>query len=342
MMLPPLLRVLLWPISPLYGQLVRLRVCLYEKGILKRRRLAKPVISVGNLTVGGTGKTPMVIWLAQRLMAEGKRVGILSRGYKGSGSTSDEIELMKSRLQVPNAGFHPPGNSGAIFGVGANRFEQGKHLEASVDVFVLDDGFQHLALARDVDILLVDASQPLARQALLPTGRLREPVSAMARADILIFTRTETVSGSSAAIEKFQDFPVFSAATRLIGFRRLGHGSAIIPLEQIGAGPFYAFCGIGNPRAFFQDLQNWNLPLTERCEFPDHHRYDARDASELEEAARRAGAKALLTTEKDAQNLHSVEFSAMPVFIVLVELEISKADALLALVREKIESRVAA
>ena len=329
MTLPPLLRVLLWPLSLLYGQITRLRVWLYDKQILKQKRLSKPVISVGNLTVGGTGKTPMVIWLAERLLAEGHRVGILSRGYKGNPGTSDEIELMKSHLQ-----------DHAIFGVGANRYEQGKRLECDVDIFLLDDGFQHLPLARDLDILLIDASQPLARQMLLPAGRLREPVSAMSRADILVFTRTETVAGTSAAIEKFQDFPVFSASTRLLGFRRLRADQQALSSDEIGSGPFYAFCGIGNPRAFFQDLQNWSLPLADRCEFPDHHHYDARDARELEEAAGRAGANALLTTEKDAQNLSDVRFTSAPVFIALIDLEIPKADALLSLVRAKISSRV--
>lgn len=330
MTLPPLLRALLWPFSLLYGEMGRLRASLYAQKVFKQKRLGKPVISVGNLTVGGTGKTPMVIWLAERLLAQGNRVGILSRGYKGSDGTSDEIELMKHRLQERT-----------VFGVGGDRYEQGKRLEASVDVFVLDDGFQHLQLARDVDILLIDASQPLARQALLPTGRLREPVSAMGRADILVFTRTETVSGTTAALEKLQDFPVFSAATRLLGFRRLGPDMQVLSTEQIGAGPFYAFCGIGNPLAFFQDLQNWKLPVVDRCEFADHHRYDARDGRELEEAAHRAGAKALLTTEKDAQNLKSVPFATTPVYIALIDMDIAKAEALLALVKEKIELRVA-
>jgi tetraacyldisaccharide 4'-kinase len=329
MTLSPFARLLLWPLSLLYGEIGRLRAWLYAKGVFKQKRLGKPVISIGNLTVGGTGKTPMVIWLAERLLAEGHRVGILSRGYKGGGGTSDEVELMKRRLA-----------NRAQFGVGANRFEQGKRLEPSVDVFVLDDGFQHLALARDVDILLLDATQPLARQTLLPTGRLREPLSAMARADILIFTRTETVPGTSAAIEKLQAFPVFPAATRLMGFRRLSDSVETAPAEQIGPGPFYAFCGIGNPRAFFQDLQNWRLPLVERCEFADHHRYDARDARELEEAAHRAGAKALLTTEKDAQNLSDARFAEMPVYIAVIELQIGKGDALLSLVRSKLESRL--
>ncbi len=331
MTLPPSVRPLLWPLSMLYGQVARLRAWLYAHGFLKQQQLNRPVISVGNLTVGGTGKTPMVLWLAERLLAEGKRVAILSRGYKGNAGTSDEIELMKFRLQQR-----------VLFGVGADRIEQGRKLQASVDVFLLDDGFQHLRLARDVNILLIDVAQPLARQTMLPTGRLREPLSAMNRADILVFTRSETVPGTGPAIERFQGYPVFSAATRLLGFRRLGAGGQVLRPEDIGAGPFYAFCGIGNPRAFFRDLQNWQITLKGQCEFPDHHRYDARDARELEEAARRAGAKAMITTEKDAQNLAGVSFAEFQLYLATIDLEISKESMLLNLIREKLETRKSA
>ena len=329
MTLPPLLRLALWPLSALYGEVVRVRATLYQKGILKRHQLSRPVISVGNLTVGGTGKTPMVIWLAERFLAEGKRVGILSRGYKGDGGTSDEIELMRYRLK-----------NQPLFGVGADRFANGKRLESGVDLFLLDDGFQHLQLARDADILLMDASQPLARQQMLPTGRLREPLSAMTRADILVFTRSETVPGTAAALERFPEFPVFSASTRLLGFRRAGAGVHTLPLEEIGAGPFYGFCGIGNPKAFFRDLQNWKLSVASQCEFPDHHRYDQRDARELEAAARSAGAKALLTTEKDAQNLEGVTFSEIPVYVAVIDFQIVREETLLNLLREKMAARI--
>jgi tetraacyldisaccharide 4'-kinase len=329
MTLPPMLRLLLWPLSVLYGQVVRFRAALYAHGFLRRRRLNRPVISVGNLTVGGTGKTPMVIWLAERFLAEGKRVAILSRGYKGTGGTSDEIELMKFRLKNRPA-----------FGVGPDRFANGKKLESSVDLFVLDDGFQHLQLARDADILLIDTSQPLARQPMLPTGRLREPMSAMTRADVLVFTRTETVPGTNAAVEQFQDFPVFSAATRLLGFNRIGAGILLLTREEIGEGPFYAFCGIGNPKAFFRDLENWEVRVAGQCEFADHHRYDQRDARELQAAARSAGAQALLTTEKDAQNLPVVTFSEMPVYVAVIDLEIAREEVLLNLLRVKIAARV--
>src|SRR5437764_1601816 len=207
----PLLRILLWPLSLLYGGAVRLRVLLYQKGWLKQKRLKGIVLSVGNLTVGGTGKTAMVIWLAEKFLAEGKRVAILSRGYRGANGTSDEIELMKFRLQ-----------GRVSFGVGKNRFAEGHRLESQqpIDVFILDDGFQHLQLARDLDILLMDVSRPLARESLLPAGWLREPLAAMSRANLIVFTRAESASGTLEAIGKLNQYPVFAASTRLPGFRR--------------------------------------------------------------------------------------------------------------------------
>jgi len=331
MTLPPWLRLLLWPASVIYGDLSRLRARLYAQGTLKTKRLSAPVISVGNLTVGGTGKTPMVIFLAERLLAEGKRVGILARGYKGAAGTSDEIELMKFRLQ-----------DRVMFGVGPDRYEQGHQLEAKgVDIFLLDDGFQHLPLFRDVNILLMDASQPLGRESLLPAGHLREPVSAMDRADLLVITRLEASPATLATIEKLQDYPVFSAVTRLLGFRRLGAGTQLLSTQEIGAGPFYAFCGIGNPKAFVHDLKTWNIPVAQSSEFPDHHRYDQRDALELEQVARSSGAKAFVTTEKDAQNLSGVSFVEFPVFIAVIEMELPQQDAFFGFIRERLSARSA-
>ena len=263
MSLSPLVRMLLWPLSLLYGAIVWFRVWLYAKGLLKQKRLKAPVVSVGNLTVGGTGKTPMVIWIAERLIADGKHVAILSRGYRGTNGTSDEIQLMKFRLQGRVA-----------FGVGKDRFVEGQRLEAqqSIDVFLLDDGFQHLQLARDLDILLMDASRRLAGESLLPAGCLREPLSAMSRANILVFTRTENMSGAVDAIQKLNQYPVFAAATQLLGFRRLGGELTLLSASEIGAGPFFAFCGLGNPDAFFRDLRDWGLTVCGQLSFPDHYR----------------------------------------------------------------------
>jgi tetraacyldisaccharide 4'-kinase len=314
MNVPPLIRVLLRPLSVLYGVFVRLRVWLYRSGWLKQKRLKGAVISVGNLTVGGTGKTPMVIWLAEKFLADGKRVAILSRGYRGTNGTSDEVEVMKFRLQ------------GRIsFGVGKDRFAEGQSLESRepIDVFLLDDGFQHLKLARDLDILLMDASRPLHGESLLPAGPLREPVSAMSRANVVVFTRTETMPGTNEAIGKLTQFPVFAATTKLLGFRRFGGGIPLQQAAEIGGGPFFAFCGLGNPNAFLRDLRTWGLPLCGHAIFPDHYRYTARDISEIKQVAKQAGANALVTTEKDAQNLSGLHFEETPVYVSVIDVAVS-------------------
>jgi tetraacyldisaccharide 4'-kinase len=314
MNVPPLLRRLLWPLSVFYGAGVRARVWLYAKRWFKQKRLKATVISVGNLTVGGTGKTPMVIWLAEKFLADEKRVAILSRGYRGSNGTSDEIELMKFRLQ-----------GRVSFGVGKNRFAEGRRLESqhSIDVFLLDDGFQHLELARNLDILLMDASRPLAGESLLPAGRLREPLAAMSRANLIVFTRAETASGTLEAIGKLHQYPVFAASTRLLGFRRFGGESSLLGANEIGPGPFFAFCGLGNPDAFFRDLGNWGLAVCGQAIFPDHHHYTQREMLAVKQAGKRVGAQAFVTTEKDAQNLDGLKFEEAPLYVAAIDVVVT-------------------
>jgi tetraacyldisaccharide 4'-kinase len=330
MNLAPLARVVLWPLSVLYAAIVKLRASLYEKGVLRSKRLHTPVISVGNLTLGGTGKTPMVIWLAERFLAQGKRVAILTRGYKGSDGTSDEIELMKSRL-----------GKRVQFGVGPDRYAQGFRLQqAGVDIFLLDDGFQHLQLARDVNILLLDSSRPAENDRLLPAGRLREPLSAMSRADLLVFTRTETNPGTDTAIGKLQNAAVFAAQTRLLGFRKFAAASQqLLTASDLGPGPFYAFCGIGNPGAFVADLVHWGLSIAGKQAFPDHHRYSDSEAAELLEAVHHADAVALITTEKDAHNLSDIAFQDFPVYIAIIDLVVIQENSFLAAIHQQLASR---
>jgi tetraacyldisaccharide 4'-kinase len=327
-----LAQAILWPLSLLYGVAVLARVRAYACGQLKPNRLRAAVVSVGNLTVGGVGKTPMVLWLAEKFIAQGRRVAILTRGYRGSDGTSDEVELLRSRLKER-----------AVVAVGADRFVIGSELEArrAVDIFILDDGFQHLQLARDVDILLMDSSRSLTGESLLPAGLLREPISAMGRADALVFTRAETQQGIAAAVSQLNSYPVFTAATRLLGFRRLGSSdAALLTAEQIGAGPFFAFCGLGNPQQFFRDLETWKSSVNGQSIFPDHHKYSAADAAKLERAAEAANARALITTEKDAKNLAGVTLQGYPVFVAVIDIEVSQEEDFLSLIHSKIARRV--
>jgi tetraacyldisaccharide 4'-kinase len=340
------LRILLWPASVLYGFAVRIRLRLYASGVLTQKRLKAAVISVGNLSVGGTGKTPFVIWLAEKLLDQGKRVAILTRGYRGTGDSSDEAELMRSRLQnrVP-------------IGVGKDRFAQGQRLESKqgVDVFLLDDGFQHLQLARDADLVLMDASSEVGGEVsidgtgpelsqsraplLLPAGPMREPLSSLNRSSALILTRVPAAACATAAVSRVRNLPVFTASTRLRGFQRFNETDSVFSRDDLGSGPFFAFCGIGNPKAFVRDLIRWSIVPVGRLFFSDHHKYSPRDAQMIERAAVEAGAKALITTEKDYWNLRNVQFSELSVYIVIIDLQVPGESQLLALVGAAIAAR---
>jgi tetraacyldisaccharide 4'-kinase len=325
---PRPVRILLYPFSRVFGRCVSLRKSWYARGWLKSKRLDATVVSVGNLTTGGTGKTPMVLWLAEKFLSEGKKVAILSRGYRGSGGTSDEVDLLRHRL-----------GDRVKFGVGSNRYENGHLLQSreKIDVFILDDGFQHLQLARDLDIVMLDGSHKLQNEWLLPAGLLREPIAAVRRADVLIVTRK-----FERPIVEAGDphrFCIFYGQTRLLGFRRLGaKEKPPLYLSEIGPGPFLAFCGIGNPDGFFADLDRWHVPAAERKAFLDHHKYSRRDVSHLEREATRIKATGLVTTEKDAQNLASCTFQ-LPVWVAVIDLVFTAESELIAAIDRILDSR---
>lgn len=327
MNVPPSLRAFLWPASKIYGAIVECRLWLYKRGILKSRRLRGAVISVGNLTVGGTGKTPMVIWLAAKFLADGKRVAILTRGYRGTGGSSDEVDLMKERL-----------GPRVRFGVGQNRYSNGRRLEQQepVDIFLLDDGFQHLQLGRDIDIVMLDGTRQLKNENVLPAGKLREPMAGCERADLLVVHRKAEFLPAEARDSR--TFSIFYSQTQLLGFQPVGGTGSMECVSEIGAGPFYAFCGIGNPKAFLDDLARWQVPLVGHDFFRDHHRYSASDAKGLEQAARKLGAVALVTTEKDKQNLKDAGFE-MPVHVAVIGLQVRSGSEFVAILERKLSER---
>jgi tetraacyldisaccharide 4'-kinase len=312
----PLLRLALLPFSCVFGGIALARARLYRAGIFRQRRLPGIVISVGNLTTGGTGKTPLVLFLARQLAEQGKAVAVLTRGYRGSGGTSDEVQLLRTRLgpEIP-------------VGVGADRYREGLALERNgVGWFVLDDGFQHLRLGRDADIVLLDATDPFGGGDLLPAGRLREPRSALARADIVVITRSAHAPAIEAVVRRFTAAPVFYSQTILEEVRP-GENSRVQwePAAWLGKRAF-AFCAIGNSRAFFDDLRGWGVQLAGTRAFADHHRYTAREVAELESSAQAAGAEILMATEKDAYNLGGLKFSALPLYHLHVTMQVTEAE----------------
>jgi tetraacyldisaccharide 4'-kinase len=316
---------LLWPFTLPYGLVVRARAQAYRRGIFRPKRIDGVVISVGNLTVG---KTPMVLWIVQRLLAEGKKVAILTRGYRGavapagegqktganSESTSDEVRLLRARL-----------GEGVAFGVGADRFAKGRELARNdVDWFVLDDGFQHRQLARDVDIVLIDATNPFGGRHLLPAGRLREPRSALERADIIVITRSVHAPAIEAAVSQDSTAPIFYAKAHLDSIRTVNEpGTGESSLSEVQKKKLFAFCGIGNPSAFLVDLRDWGFQIVGHAFFRDHHRYTQQDASAIEREARRLGAEALICTEKDAFNLDGVRWKEMTALYCRISLGIT-------------------
>jgi tetraacyldisaccharide 4'-kinase len=314
---------LFWPLGLLYGGVMRLRAAFYRSGLLHSRRLPGTVISVGNLTVGGTGKTPMVLWIAERLAAEGHRAAILTRGYRGLGkgsaedrSAADEVALLRHRL-----------NGSARFGVGKDRYKNGLALaKDGAEWFILDDGFQHLALERDVDILLLDATDPFAGGRILPSGRLREPRSALARADLVVITRASHAPALEAMVRRFTNAPLFAAQTRLEAVLRAPSMKEALPENDRRQYKFFAFCGIGNPRAFFDDLRSWDFAVEGRHSFADHHRYSAAEIRELESAAAALDASALICTEKDVFNLPPSFAAKLPIFACRIRMSLNDED----------------
>ena len=312
---------LLWPLSLVYASIARARAWCYARGIFRKRKLPGTVISVGNLTVGGTGKTPMVLAIAERLAVQGQHAAILTRGYRGTadGSSSgvpqsDEVALLRERL------------GGKVqLGVSADRHKTGMVLaKHGVDWFVLDDGFQHLKLSRDADIVLVDATDPFGGGMVLPAGRLREPLRALRRADIVVITRS--VQAPSPALEailrRHTSSPIFYASTRLESVLRIPRLDVSLPEQDWQKAQFMAFCGIGNPAAFFDDLRSWGFRVLQQRSFEDHHVYTAREAAGLELAASNCGAEALLCTEKDVWNLRNVRFAGLPVYCCRISFDL--------------------
>lgn len=319
----------------LYGRVALARRAWYERPGA-RRRLARPVISVGNLSVGGTGKTPLVAAIAAWLVAEGERPAILSRGYARTIAEAAPTVVSNGRdvlVDAARAGDEPLMLARAVPGaavvVAAERYAAGTVAEQQLGatVHVLDDGFQHLALARDLDIVVTPAGA-IATDAVLPKGRLREPVAALSRASVLV-----VVGGSEAdadAEARRYGVPLGLAASRRLSPPIAVHGEA----PPAGA-RVVAMAGLGQPAQFAEALRQAGYEVAAVCEFRDHHWYSAADLEDVVRRAREAGAIAVATTDKDAVRLEGLAWPAgMPLARWPMTLDVPRFDALTAAIRD--------
>ena len=341
--------IALAPLSLVYGAAVKIRSALYRKGILKTQRVGVPVISVGNITAGGTGKTPVVEWIAGHLAARRLRVCVLTRGYRRA-NPSERVVVSDGEQIVSDT--HESGDEAMMLArslVGkaavvcdADRVAGAKWAIENLnpDLLLLDDGFQHLRMGRDLDLVAVDATNPWGAGRLLPAGTLREPVNSLSRADCIIVTRTDKAINADLQerLRQATDAPIFRSTTVVRRIRALDSLEDETDKETLLKQPISAFCGIGNPHAFFQQLRDegFELPRTEA--FRDHHKYSQTEIDHLSRAATDAGAQALITTAKDAVKLASMRFG-LPCYVVEIEMQIHEADRLLALIDQKIETR---
>lgn len=319
--------LLLPPLSALYGAVTRTHLALYQRGTFRTVKLERPVISVGNITAGGTGKTPLVEWVAKTLAASGKRVCILTRGYGRKNPRSQVVvsDGQTIRTTLAEAGDEPFLLANNLLGSAAvisnaNRVSAGRYAIETfgTECFVLDDGFQHFRLARDLNIVTVDATNPWGDGRLLPYGRLREPISGLSRADCVVLTRCDQATNLEE-IRYLIRVPVFESTMRVRN-----------RLEA--EGPVAAFCGVGNPESFFAQLRKHGYELVFERAYTDHHWYTQNDVDDLVQKATKRGAKSLITTAKDAVKLRSLSLP-LPLHVLEVEISIKNEAALVELIR---------
>ncbi len=298
-----------------YACAARFRLWCYTHGWFRTRRLPRPVISVGNLTVGGTGKTPVVMYLVELLTAQGMRVAILSRGYRRRSTAPQVLVSDGQRVLVgpDEAGDEPyliaRRCPQAVVAVGADRYALGQWVlsRLPVDCFVLDDGYQHVQLHRDVNLLLVDATDAAGIQAALPVGRLREPLSAAARASAILITRVDQEHDGESVrrrlVEACGSLPSpVRVGFRAEEFRRVGTDERR-PLDAFRGRSAVLFSGIGNAESFRTLVAGLGLTVVELLAFPDHVHYTRGVMETIRAKAKSCGADLLVTTEKDADKV---------------------------------------
>ncbi len=344
--------------SLFYGGAVRLREAFYKNSILKPKKLPCIVISIGNLTVGGTGKTPMTIYMAKLVKSLGYKVAIISRGYKGGAEKTGGIVSNGHTILMESekAGDEPFMMAAKVNNipvvVGQNRYKAGwlAIKEFNPDVIVLDDAFQHLNLKRDIDIVLLDCGHPFGNNYLLPRGILREPISALKRGDTFVLTRSDFVPDyiRQVTMDKIKNLapgkPVFRSfyvpnlykppscppPSRGMVWEGVKKGNSYaIELQNFDSGLLHgrrviAFSGLAGNNDFRRTVENLKCDLIDFFEFPDHHKYTKTDLQTIMQSSINAQAEFILTTEKDYVRISGK--TSWPVELVVVGIELSLGE----------------
>ncbi|MDF1526230.1 MAG: tetraacyldisaccharide 4'-kinase [bacterium] len=328
---PVYLLPFLIPLSAIYRGISSFHRYLYRSSVLTCHRLPRPVVSVGNLTIGGGGKTPLTMWLAENLMASGVKVAVLTRGY---GRIHGGLRIVEERDTWEDVGDEPVLMASKIRGatvvVSRDRFAAGrKVLETrDVDLFLLDDGFQHFALDRDLDIVVVDGHRRFGNGRLLPAGILREPVSRLNDADLVVVTKAKQADPEfEGFLNRHSKASVFWADYRPLGLSLVSPGEPTVTGDRPD-GLFVAFCGIAGPEGFRETLTRAGIEVVELLTFPDHHPYSASDINMIQETALRKEAVGLVTTEKDAARWNHPNLS-LPLYSLSIHPVIEAEDDLL-------------
>jgi tetraacyldisaccharide 4'-kinase len=305
-----------------YGWVVRGRNLRFDRGSLPIHRATVPVVSVGNLTVGGTGKTPMVEWISHYVRQQGVRAAILSRGYGAEqGGLNDEaLELELSLPDVPHL-QNPDRRASATVAVE----------ELASQLLLLDDGFQHRRLARDLDIVLLDASEPFGFDYVLPRGTLREPVAGLRRAGVIVLSRADMIEPSARETIRRR---ALELAPHVVWCEVEHRAASLIdsvggayPLDQVRGQRVAAFCGIGNPAGFRHTLETLGCQVEAWQEFPDHHGYNRDDVDALEKLVQQSRVDQVLCTRKDLVKLRVPTLGGKPLRAVGVKLVFLRGEA---------------
>ncbi|MGA1865284.1 MAG: tetraacyldisaccharide 4'-kinase [bacterium] len=334
----PFIRPLLHGLSFLYGFGMDLRKISYDIGLVPVKRLPFPVISVGNITVGGTGKTPVVAMIAEFLLGHGRRPVILTRGYKRRGEQKLKIVSdTKKVLSLPEeAGDEPYMLAGWLPGVpviackdryASAIFAMDKFM---ADCFIIDDGFQHIRLFRDMDVLVINASDPFSNCKILPLGHLREPISSINRASLILLNKSfsgQNLDPIFCVIRKYNtDAPIIKTSYAPEYLVYALNNKNYIPLSNLKGKPVLAFSGIADPGSFLNNLKETGAMIVNSVIFTDHHWYSERDMNKIREIANLSGAEYIITTEKDGVRLPTDCKDGIYLLIMKMGLDKSQSD----------------